>query len=389
MKLLHTSDWHLGKSLYEFSLLEDQELILNRLLEILREEKIDALLIAGDIYDRPIPSAQAVRLFDSFLAEATLGLKVPVIAVAGNHDSGARLEFASGLMGQSGYHIAGKVRENIPVVTLHDKHGPVNIHLLPWLYPGDVRALLPESEIKNFDSAYKALLEQTLGALDANQRNVIIAHGFFAGLGGQCVLSESEVSVGGMDIADSSVFSRFTYAALGHLHAPQQAGAPHIRYSGSPLKYSLSEQDHCKSVTFVELGRPGEIEITQIPLPFQRDLRTVRGSFEQLMDPGWHENKSFGDYVFAEITGHGALYPMEKLRTLFPQLLGLRFEMAQGDGGASREVGAARERISVQEHFVRFYEAVKGEQIPDGYLRVLKESAAELEDEIQQGEDAE
>ena len=388
MKLLHTSDWHLGKSLYEFSLLEDQERFLERLLEILREEKIDGLLIAGDIYDRPIPSSEAVRLFDSFLARAVLGLKVPVIAVAGNHDAGARLEFASELMGQSGYHIAGRARESIPTVTLEDEHGPVNIHLLPWLYPGDVRALLPQSGAKSFDAAYKALLEPALAALDQTQRNVIVAHGFFAGLGGQSLTCESEVSVGGMDIADSAVFSPFTYAALGHLHAPQQAGEPHIRYSGSPLKYSLSEQDQQKSLTLVELGPPGQLEVRQIPITAQRDLRTVRGTFEQLMDPAYHQNQNFEDYVFAEITDYGALYPMEKLRTLFPRLLGLRFALLQEEGEAPREIGPAREQLSVQEHFIRFYEQVKGEPIPAAHLAVVREALAEIEQQTQGEEES-
>ena len=384
MKLLHTSDWHLGKSLYEFSLVEDQEHFLRWLLDFLRTEKIDALLLAGDIYDRPVPSAGAVRLFDAFLSEAVLKLGVRVLAVAGNHDSGARLEFASGLLGESGYHIAGKVGADIPFVTLTDEHGPVNIWLLPWLFPGDVRALFPESEVKSFDSAYRQLFERGLSAFDPAGRNVIVAHGFFAGAGGGCTLCDSEVSVGGMDITGGDIFAPFTYAALGHLHAPQRAGGEHVRYSGSPLKYSLSEERHQKSVTLIELGGAGEVQATQIPIPALRDVRTVRGTLSQLLDPAWHENKNFGDYVFAEITDPGALYPMEKLRTLFPRLLGLRFPQEERAGLSLREIGGARERPGVQEHFIRFYKDIKGEDIPPAHLAVLREVGTSLE---QEGED--
>ncbi|MCL2578601.1 MAG: exonuclease SbcCD subunit D [Oscillospiraceae bacterium] len=383
MRLLHTSDWHLGKSLFAFSLLEDQEYFLRELLGLLKAERVDALLIAGDIYDRPVPPAGAVRLFDWFLREAVAGLGVRVLAVAGNHDSGERLEFASTLLGGAGYHIAGKLGQEIPPVVLADEHGPVQIHLLPWIFPADARMALPGCQAKSFDEGYKAVLGHMLPGLHLSARNIIVAHGFFAGAGGQVLTSESEVSVGGMDLTDSRVFSSFSYAALGHLHAPQTAGCAHIRYSGSPIKYSLSEEIQRKSATLIELGKPSEVAVREIPLPALRDLRTVSGSFDDLMNPAWHANQNFGDYVFAEITDPGALYPMEKLRTLFPRLLGLRFPLTGGEDGAVHRIGGRRENLSPVEQFSRFYRAVKGEDIPDRHLRLLEEVAAHSpEDEV-------
>lgn len=383
MKLLHTSDWHLGKSLYEFSLLDDARRMLDFLLDLIVRERIDAVVIAGDIYDRPIPSAEAVRLYDSFLTKAVAELHVPVLAIAGNHDSASRLEFGSKLYAGGGYHVFGTAKPSEPPVILQDDFGEVRFYAIPWLHPAEMRAMYEDSAkesgtvIKTFDDAYRVFLADMGKRLDKNVRNVAIAHGFFAGIAShaekEILVSDSELHIGGMDIADSGCFADFDYTALGHLHAPQRAGAEHIRYSGSPLKYSLSEERQRKSCAIVELKAKGAREITLIDIPATHDVRSINGTFDELMEPTYHTNTAFDDYVFANITDSGALYPMEKLRTLFPNLLGLRF-VTEAEAFSPPDLRSQTEqKLSVLELFERFYKDAKGTDMPEEGLAFLRE----------------
>jgi len=326
LKFLHTSDWHLGKSLYDFSLLEDQTHFIHWLLELLRERPVDGVIIAGDIYDRSVPSGGAVALYDHFLSRAAGELGIPVLAVAGNHDSPGRLQFGSSLYRRSGYHVVGAPASPLQRVTLQSGEAEADITLIPYLHLADARALCPEAGIRTFDDAYRELLGGQ-PPLRPEVRNLAVAHGFFSNLGGNAdplLTSDSEIGIGGMDIVDSAHFAGYDYVALGHLHAPQRAGA-NLRYSGSPLKYSLSEEHQKKSVTIVELKEGGEPSLELVPVPALRDVRTVQGVLDDLLEPSFHQNKQFGDYVFAEVLGEECAYPMQKLRTLFPKLLGLRF----------------------------------------------------------------
>lgn len=375
MRILHTSDWHLGKSLYDFSLLDDQTFFIDHLLGVLAEERIDAVIIAGDIYDRPVPPAGAVQLYDHFLSQAVVQMGTPVLAIAGNHDSASRVEFGSTLTQGSGYFISGTVQKRLRRVTLADRLGEVCFTLLPYLHPADVRALYPEDAVKTFDDAYHVLLAHNLLEMDASARNVIVAHGFFAGLDAP-VQSDSEINIGGIDLVSGKHLSVFDYAALGHLHAPQKAGVPHIRYSGTPLKYSLSEEAQTKSCTIVELREKGSVEISTLPVPALRDVRTVRGDFADLLEPSFHQNAQFHDYVFAEITGGATTYPMEKLRALFPHLLGLRF-LAQADQAMPQRVGAGAPKLTVEELFCRFYRETKGYDIPADRLEFVRQALKE------------
>ena len=375
MRILHTSDWHLGKNLYDFSLLDDQRHALDFLLALISRERIDAVIIAGDIYDRPIPSAEAVRLYDYFLTKAVTELHVPVIVAAGNHDSKSRLEFGSKLYSGSGYHVFGTVKMDAECVTLCDDFGEVKFYPVPWLHPAEMRVLLENADIKTFDDAYRLLLEEY--TLDEGVRNVTVAHGFFAALHSnaqkELITSDSEINIGGMDIVDSAYFSRFDYTALGHLHAPQRAGGEHIRYSGSLLKYSVSEERQKKSCTVIELGKKGDIRVTTVPIPALRDVRSVTGSFDELMEPDYHQNKNFGDYVFANITDFGVLYPMEKLRTLFPHILGLRFVSEAGAPEDFELQSQSTPKMSMLELFKRFYRDTYAAEMPQESLAFLKE----------------
>lgn len=375
MRILHTSDLHLGKNLYDFSLLDDQRAMLGFLLEIIEREEIEAVVIAGDVFDRPVPSAEAVRLYDDFLTKAVGGLGVPVIAVAGNHDSATRLEFGSALYRAGGYYVFGPARQPQQPVVLRDGFGDVWFHPVPWLHPAEARAIFPDEGIKTFDDAYRVLLESRAADIDRNKRNVAVAHGFFAPLGAknqserEMLTSESEISVGGMDIADSGYFSAFNYTALGHLHAPQRAGGETVRYSGSPLKYSLSEENQRKSCVIATIGEDGETDVRTIEIPATHDVRSVTGSFDELMEPSFHPNKQFNDYVFANVTDSGILYPMEKLRTLFPNLLGLRFITPEADFRPP-EISSGP-RLTTLELFLRFYKDAKSADMPQDRLDYL------------------
>jgi len=301
-------------------------------------------------------------------------LRVPVIAAAGNHDSKSRLEFGSKLYSKSGYHIFGTLKAEVDPVTLHDDFGEVRFYPVPWVHPAQVRVLFNNTGVRTFDDAYRLLLEKN--TLDESIRNIAVAHGFFARLGGsdpekELITSDSEINIGGMDIVDSAYFTRFDYTALGHLHMPQCAGGEHMRYSGSLLKYSVSEERQKKSCTIIELLKKGEMQVTTVPIPAMRDVRSITGSFDDLMEPDYHQNKSFDDYVFADITDFGVLYPMEKLRTLFPNLLGLRFA-SQSGGLEDVQLNAANTpQMSTLELFKRFYRDTYDAEMPDESLAFL------------------
>ena len=390
MKILHTSDWHLGKALYDFSLLEDQAHFIHWLLALLAQTPVDAVVISGDIYDRPVPPASAVELYDDFLSRAVGEMGIPVFAIAGNHDSASRLQFGSSLYRKSGYYVAGSISPAPHTITLRDSLGDVHFTLFPFVHLAEVRALYPGETVRTFDDAYRVLLQNYADSLDYGARNIAIAHGFFGMLGDEeaarpLLTSDSEISVGGMDIADSALFADFDYVALGHLHAPQQP-CENAAYSGSPLKYSLSEERHEKSVVLVELAEKGSVRSRRIRVPALRDVRSIRGRMEELLEPSFHTCKQFDDYVFAEIEGEECTYPMQKLRTLFPKLLGLRFT-AQAEA-ADRLIPQMQaeqriSRLSAEELFCRFFRESKGYEIPPDYLQAVRDALKDLEKEAE------
>ena len=276
MKFFHLSDLHLGKRLNEFNLLEDQDYILRVILGLLDEEKPDAVLLAGDIYDKAVPSAEAVQLFDFFLRRlAERGLQVFVIS--GNHDSPERIAFGSRLMDPSGIHMSPVYDGAVRPISLRDEWGEVKVYMLPFLKPAHVRRFFPEAEIGSYTDAMRTVIEAM--DVDPAARNLLVTHQFVTG----AARSESEeISVGGTDNVDASVFDRFDYVALGHIHSPQSVERESLRYCGTPLKYSFSEARQEKSVTVVELGRKGELRLRTLPLTPLRDMRELRGSYMEL-----------------------------------------------------------------------------------------------------------
>lgn len=324
MKLLHIADLHIGKRVNEFSMIEDQQHILGQILRMVAGEKPDGVLIAGDVYDKSQPSAEAVELLDEFLTELA-GLGQPVFMISGNHDSPERLSFGSRILQKNGLYIAGVFAGDLQGVRLEDEHGVVNIHLLPFLKPAMVRPFF-EEPLESYDEAVRAVI--AAAKTNPGERNILLAHQFVVNGAQQPERSDSEyLSVGGLDNVEASIFDAFDYVALGHLHRPQKIGRDTVRYAGSPLKYSFSEAHHQKSVTLVELGRKGEHSVQQLPLTPRRDLRKIRGPLAELLRLGREEKEGAEDYIHATLTDEGELYDaIGQLRQVYRNLMALEFE---------------------------------------------------------------
>lgn len=330
MRFAHISDLHLGKRLHEVSLLEDQAYILNEICKILQDEKPDAVLIAGDIYDKSAPSAEAVRLFDDFL----LGLSADgqkVFVISGNHDSAARVAYGGRIMAKGGVYLsAPEYRGEVYPVPLEDKDGRVDVYLLPFIKPIHVSLAFPDEKIESFTDALRVAVERM--AVNPRRRSVLVAHQFVTG----AVRSDSEeVSVGGLDNVDVSVFAPFSYVALGHIHRPQNIGSPRVRYSGTPLKYSFSEAGDEKSITIAELDAEGAVSVRTIPLKPKRDLREIKGTYDELMKRENYEGTETDDYLRVILTDEiDVPDAMRKLKTVYPNVLRIDYDNARTQSGA-------------------------------------------------------
>ena len=321
MKLIHLSDLHIGKRVNEFSMIEDQEYILLQILQIIDEEKPQAVLIAGDVYDKSIPSGEAVTLFDDFLCRLA-ARKLPVLIISGNHDSPERLAFGNRLLEQSGVHISPVYDGKISPITLTDEHGPVDFWLLPFLKPAHVKRFHADESIESYTDACRVAVEQM--GIDPEKRNVLLTHQFVTGAS---TCESEEFSVGGSDNVDASVFADFDYVALGHIHGPQNIGSNRLRYCGTPLKYSFSEADHRKSVTVVKLGAKGELELQLRPLTPRHDLRQLRGTFEEVTAKSFYENTAVRDYLHIILTDEEDIpEAIGKLRVIYPNLMKLSYD---------------------------------------------------------------
>lgn len=316
MKLLHLSDLHIGKRVHETSMLEDQQFILLRILQIIDQYHPDAILIAGDVYDKTIPSAEAVTLLDDFLYRLSQR-QIPVMMISGNHDSPERLAFGGRMLEQSHIHISPVYSGRVEPICLEDCFGPVDFWLLPFLKPVHVRRCHPEQSVESYTDACRVALEQL--PLDPARRNVLLTHQFVTGA---ATCESEELSVGGSDNVDASIFDAFDYVALGHIHGPQNIGSNRIRYCGTPLKYSFSEASHHKSVTLVHLNAKGDLSLELIPLTPLRDMRQLRGSFQDLS-----EGQPSDDYLHLILTDEEDVpEAVGKLRVIYPNLLKLSYD---------------------------------------------------------------
>ena len=300
MRFIHLADLHIGKRVNGFPMLEDQRYILEQILERTKESAADAVIIAGDIYDKPVPSAEAVDLFDDFLVGLTK-LGVMVFLISGNHDSAERISYAGRLLRESQVYISPRFDGTIHPISVSDDYGIVNVYLIPYIHPSLVRNAWPEEKIGSYDDAMRVLLEKS-GA-DPNARNLAVVHQFVTAGGQSPEETDSEEKhVGGLDKVDASAFDAFDYVALGHLHGPQRIGRDTIRYAGSPLKYSFSEEKQNKSITLAELKEKGKVTYDLLPLEAKRDLRTVRGTFEEVTSPEFTARRKGDDYYRVILT---------------------------------------------------------------------------------------
>ena len=336
MKLFHLSDLHIGKRVNEVSMLEDQAYILSEIIRLIDETRPDAVLIAGDVYDKSVPPAEAVALFDEFLVSLS-ARRVPVLVISGNHDSPERLAFGGRLMEGAGVHVSPVYDGKLSRVTLSDAHGDVQIWLLPFVKPVHVRRFEPDAEIETYTDAVRTAIGKM--EIDFTRRNVLVTHQFVTGA---ATCESEELSVGGSDNVDVSAFDGFDYVALGHLHGPQNIGQSRVRYCGTPLKYSFSEAGHYKSVTVVHLGAKGELSLETLPLIPRRDMRQIRGAFAELMDKAYYSAQQTEDYLHVVLTDEEDVpEAMGRLRTVYPNVMKLSYDNTRTR--CDREIGGAQD----------------------------------------------
>ncbi len=351
MKLIHLSDLHIGKRVNEFSMLEDQKHILDNILDIIGNEAPDGIIIAGDVYDKSVPSAEAVQLLDSFLCRIA-ERKIPAYIISGNHDSAERLSFGGRLMDASGIHISPVYNGSVTPLQLSDEYGTVSIYLLPFLKPVNVRRFFPDAEIESYTDAVRVAVENM--NIDKSGRNIIVTHQFVTG----ALRSDSEdISVGGSDNVDASVFDGFDYVALGHIHAPQKIGREAVRYCGTPLKYSFSEAKHEKSVTVIELREKGKLEIRTVPLEPLRDMREIRGRYEDIVLRDSYLGTNTDDYIRVTLTDEKDIPDaMNRLRVIYPNIMKLDYDNTRTRSNRITGTSGDVERRSPLELFSEFYE---------------------------------
>ncbi|MHA6483205.1 exonuclease SbcCD subunit D [Paenibacillus sp. strain BS8-2] len=368
MKLFHTADWHLGKLVHGVYMTEDQRFVLNQLVEAVRVESPDAVIVAGDLYDRGVPPTEAVELLDEVLKTIVVELGVPVIAIAGNHDSPDRIGFGSLLMEGRGLYLAGQLRNDLAPVVLDDGFGEVHFHLVPYADPAIIRHELADESIRTHDDAMKAIVSRL--PLAEGARHVLVGHAFVTPSGeaaDNTSDSERPLAIGGAEHVSASHFESFHYTALGHLHQAHFVRHERIRYSGSPLKYSISEERHNKGYLIVEMDESGSVTIEKRELRPLRDMRRVEAPIEELEQHPVNE-----DYVYVTLLNDNpVLFPMEKVRAVYPNAMHVERKVTfakagSGLGGiAGAEHGMSRQSSDPVQLFSDFYQEVKGQELSE------------------------
>ena len=374
MKFLHLSDLHIGKIVNGYSMLNDQRHIIDQVLGYIQAERPDAVVIAGDVYDRSVPGVEAVRLFDDFLTKLA-NANTKVMLISGNHDSPERLNYASRLLSDKGLFLCGTFDGTLRKVTLADGHGEVHFWLLPFIKPSSVSGLFRGREIESYNDALAAALETA--EVDYSDRNVLVSHQFYTKAGVAPARSESElISVGGLEEIDAGLIEGFDYAALGHLHRAQSVGAVHVRYAGSPIKYSFSEWRQDKSVTLVEIKEKGSLGLTEFPLTPLHDMREIRGEIEKLTSPDVSSLADEKDYLRVILTDEGEIIdPMGKLRSVYPNIMSLDFENSRTsiDVGAITAEAGTIENLSPFDLFSEFFLITQGSAMDAAQAEVVRE----------------
>ena len=378
MKFIHLSDLHIGKRVNEYLMLEDQEYILNQIINIIDEQKSDGVIIAGDVYDKSVPSAEAVALFDDFLVKLSKR-NLYVFVISGNHDSPERIAFGGRLMEASKIYMSPVYDGGLTPVTLEDDYGKINIWMLPFVKPVHVRKFNEDAEISSYTDAMRVAIDNL--NVDANERNLMITHHFVTGADRT---ESEEISVGGTDNVDVSVFDVFDYTALGHIHRPQNCKSEKVRYSGTPLKYSFSESKDNKSVTIVELKEKGNLSVDTIPLKPMRDMVELKGKYDEIMLRDFYKDTSYQeDYVHITLTDEDDIPDaIGKLRTVYHNLMKLDYDNLRTRNMNSIDGAENVEKKSPYEHFSEFYEKQNNQPMNDNQSDFMKK----LIEEIWEGE---
>ena len=377
MKIIHLADLHIGKRVNEFSMIDDQKYILNQILEIIDKEKPDAVIIAGDVYDKQVPSIEAVELLDSFISDISKR-KTTTFIISGNHDSAERLAFGSSLMAMGKIYISPVYNGKISKYTLKDDFGSANFYLLPFVKPYHVKRFFPDEKIESYTDAIKVVVDNL--KLDTSEINILIAHQFVTGASRT---ESEEISVGGLDNVDASVFEDFDYVALGHIHRPQKIGTERIRYCGTPLKYSFSEVNDTKSVSIIEINSKEDFNLRTIPLIPKRDMRKIRGTYEELITKTSYENTNTDDYIHVTLTDEfNVVDAIQKLRVIYKNIMKLEYDNMRTR--ESRKINLddmVIENKNPLEIFSEFYKLQNNKEMNDEQKEIIKKIMEEVWEE--------
>ncbi|MEE0859340.1 MAG: exonuclease SbcCD subunit D [Acutalibacteraceae bacterium] len=377
MKFIHLSDLHLGKRVNEFSMIEEQEYILAQIINIIDKEKPQAVLLAGDIYDKSVPSAEAVQLFDDFLCKLAKR-KLEVFVISGNHDSAERIAFGSRIMDNSGIHMSPVYNGNVCPISLKDDFGTVDFYMLPFIKPSHVRRFYPDEEITTYTDAVRCAVDNM--NINTNNRNIIITHQFVTGAS---TCESEEISVGGTDNVDVSVFDKFDYVALGHIHGPQNIGSPKVRYCGTPLKYSFSEVKHKKSVTVAELTEKDNLFLKTVYLTPKNDMREIKGTYFEITSKENYKNTKTDDYMHITLTDEEDIPDaIGKLRVIYPKLMKLDYDNKRTRSNTIIDSVRNIEEKSPLELFGEFYEKQNNQPMSDEQKSFVQELIEKIWEEI-------
>lgn len=381
MKIFHISDLHIGKVLNGFTLIEDQKYVLQQIKEFVKDYKPDVIVIAGDIYDRSVPSSSAIELLNEFLGDILIKMKTTIIAVAGNHDGANWIEYGNDIFEKLDLYIEGRLKKEIKKVVLNDEYGEVNFYLLPFADYAVVRDVLEKNDIKSLDDAMKALIEKIMEDFDETKRNVLVTHGNIAG--DECLNtreSEKPLIIGGKESVNVDIFEKFNYVALGHLHSYQRVKSDKVMYSGSILKYSFSEEDDNKGIAMVDIDKDGNIKSQLLLLNPMRNMRTIEGELDYLLNLGNKDNKD--DYIRAIVTDECELIePMAKLRKVYPNIMLLELKRQLGELKTSILSSDSRGQKNPIEIFSEFYKYNMQEELSDKGYDVINKIIESIEEE--------
>ena len=376
MRFLHLADLHIGKRVNGFSMIEDQKFVFEQVYNVIENEKIDGIIMAGDIYDKPVPSAEAVKLFDEMLTRL-VSINLPIFVISGNHDSAERIGFGSDILSAAKVYMSRVYNGNLQKIELEDDYGKINVYLLPFIKPATVKNIYKEAEIKDYDDALEYVLSQE--KIDETKRNVIVSHQFVTG----AMRSESEeVSVGGLDNVSVENYEAFDYVALGHIHRAQQMGRESARYAGTLLKYSFSEEKHNKSMTIVDLKEKGNIEIKEIPVKPLHDLKTIKGKFSKITSEEFYKELKKEDYYRAVLTDEDdILNAIGKLKSIYPNLMSMEYDNTRTRSYSVVDNVETGETKSPLDYFEEFFEKQNGRKMSEKQRNYLLEILGEAREE--------